>query len=279
MSRALCLLRTQSVYRRDSFCSGLKAAGLDLCSSISNPGPGDVLLIWNRYGHYDAEASNYERRGATVVIAENGYVRDGIAGKWFALAKSHHAGAGEWYVGSPERFVKWNLPLTPYRHEGKELVILGQRGIGEPGIAAPRGWAESVQKVVGGRIRQHPGIVPSVKPLAEDLKRAYAVATWSSAAALSAMALGVPVICAFPRWIGASACLPLSTYTDAVLDQKRQQQCRSGVASEENTLSRLLNRNESDRLEVFRRVAWAQWDLGEIQSGEAFRYLLHSGRV
>lgn len=244
MKRALCLIRPQLVYRRESFCDGLKAAGYKLVHAITDPEPDDVLVIWNRYGEFDATAKRFEKRGAAVVVAENGYLRQ--SGKWFALAKSHHSGAGEWPVGGPERWDGFGIELQPWR-EGSELVILGQRGIGEPGIAAPRGWAEATQRRLGGRVRPHPGAHEPAVSLEHDLRKASAVATWHSAAALQALIMGVPVFCGFPRWIGMSAVTPLSEYP---------------------------NRRTVDRLAMFRRLAWAQWRLEEIRSGEAFRWLL-----
>lgn len=247
MKRALCLIRSQLVYRRESFCAGLESAGYKVVGAIADPGPDDLLVIWNRYGEFDAVARRFEKFGATVIVAENGYVRE--SGKWFALAKSHHSGAGKWNVGGPERWDSIGIELQPWR-TGSEIVILGQRGIGEPGIAAPRGWAETVQRQIGGRIRPHPGNNDPTVPLEHDLRNAKAVVTWHSAAALRALILGVPVFCAFPRWIAASAATPLDRFPD------------------------LSNLDNLDRLSMFRRLAWAQWRIEEIQTGEAFRCLM-----
>lgn len=240
VKRALCLIRQQLVYRRDVFCEGLEQAGYRLVYALNDPRKGDVLVIWNRYGKYHFVATRFERAGATVVVAENGYING--AERYLALAKSHHSGAGQWNVGGPERWDALGIALQPWR-TGKEVVVLGQRGIGEPGIAAPRSWAQGLRI---GRVRPHPGNKTAV-PLEQDLVDASAVVTWSSAAALRALAMGIPVFCAFPEWIGMAASTPLSQFP---------------------------KHRDVDRLAMFRRLSWAQWTLEEIRSGEAFRCLL-----
>lgn len=184
-------------------------------------------------------------------MAENGYVRSDIPGKWFALALKHHNGAGLWNVGGPERWDALGVELNPWRCSGSELVILGQRGIGELGIASPHGWAETVQRKIGGRIRSHPGNNEPTVPLEQDLRNASSVVTWGSAAALSALSLGVPVYYAFDRWIGAPAAYSLSQFEHGE-----------------------PRRDDGDRLRMFQRLIWAQWTIEEIADGRAFRHLL-----
>ena len=128
--------------------------------------------------------------------------------------------------------------------------MLEQRGIGEPGIASPSGWAEMVAPSVRGRIRRHPGAEPPACTLRDDLADVRQVVTWASGAALLALLMGVPVFHAFPRWIGASAARPL---IDFALDPIR---------------------DDAARLAMFRRLAWAQWTLAEVESGLAFERLL-----
>jgi hypothetical protein len=249
LPRALCLIRAALHYRRDAFCRGLQAAGYRLVNSLPDPKQGDVLVIWNRYGHLHAEANRFERCGARAVIAENGYFgKSWRNGTWYALAVGHHAGAGKWRVGGPERWDSWGVDLKPWR-QGKEPLILGQRGIGEPGIASPARWAEQTQKRIGGRIRAHPGNGAPQTPLLADLATASAVVTWASSAALIALAEGVPVFHEMPRWIGAHGSQPIASYPVAKCD-------------------------DEERLNMFRRLAWAQWEVAEIESGAAFTHLL-----
>lgn len=250
--RALCLIRRSLLYKREVFVSGLEAAGYKVADSIDRPRPEDILVIWNRYGPSDEAARRFESAGARVIVCENGYLgKHWMGGTWTAMSLNHHCGAGTWRVGDPTRWDSLNIKLEPFRTGGKELLILAQRGIGEVGVASPSGWAQQVQVRYGGRIRQHPGNSEPKIPLEDDLLNVSAVATWHSGAALKALILGVPVWYEFPQWIGGLAGTWLQLY---------------GTVP--------VNRNESSRLHMFQRLIWAQWELGEIANGTAFRWLL-----
>lgn len=90
---------------------------------------------------------------------------------------------------------------------------------------------------IKGRMRPHPGQRPCV-PLEQDLARAGKVVTWGSGAAVKALVWGIPVESHMPGWI----------------------------AEQQNT--------DESRLAMFRRLAWAQFTLKEIESGYAFDRLL-----
>jgi hypothetical protein len=64
------------------------------------------------------------------------------------------------------------------------------------------------------------------------------VVTWGSGAAIKALQWGIPVVSEMPDWIG----------------------------EQDNT--------DAGRLEMFRRLAWAQWTMEEIAHGEPFARLL-----
>lgn len=251
MPFALNTLRSTLHYRKEAFNAGLESLGFTVVPVLAHPKPEDILILWNRYGGYHEQAARFERFGARVVIAENGYLGKNWRGDdWFALSLWHHAGAGEWPNNGASRWDSWAVPLEPWRFEGKETIIFGQRGIGEPSVRCPDGWAERVQSITGGRIRRHPGTGPAV-PLSDDLKNAEQVVTWNSAAAFVALISGIPVWCSWPKWLGASASTPLEQW--GLMDPLR---------------------SDSARLEMFRRLAWAMWTLEEIKTGEAFRALL-----
>lgn len=246
MPRALCLLRESPHYRRQCFVDGLGAAGFLVCDSTFDPEPDDCVLVWNRYGKHDATARRFEAVGAAVLVAENAYVR---RQGWYALARGHHAGAGRWPVGGPERWAALEIELQPWRPDG-EVVILGQRSIGERGIASPVGWERSIQRHVGGRIRLHPGKYGNAPPLERDLAKAGAAVTWASSAALTALIMGIPVFHGLPTWIGAGAGRPVSDFAQGPL------------------------RDDAARLATLQRLAWAQAPLEEIRSGDAICRLI-----
>jgi hypothetical protein len=212
---------------------------------LPDPKPGDVLLIWNRSGVNEHDARRFESVGATVLVAENGYLgKEWLGIKWFALAIGHHNGLGLWHDEGPDRWDRYGVELHPWR-SGHEVVVLPQRGIGEPGIAMPRSWPAAKY----GRVREHPGIRPC-KPLNDDLAHAAYVVTWGSGAALKALLFGVPVYYGLSGWIGAQAALPISDIGGSP------------------------KRSDADRLAMFRRLAWAQWTVNEIETGEPFLRLM-----
>jgi len=249
--RAQCLLPDGPNYRRDGFLAGLREAGFDVVPRVDRPGRGDILVIWNRSASRELDAQRFEYGGARVLVCENGYLGKNWNGhRWYALAWGHHSGAGIWPDGGAARWDSWGVGLAPWRQGGSETVILAQRGIGEPGIASPVNWAQSVQRRIGGRIRQHPGATESPPvSLADDLADAGSVVTFHSSGALLALTMGVPVWYDFDRWVGAGAARPLSEFGgEPKLDD---------VA----------------RLETMRRLAWAMWTADEIRDGTALKEL------
>lgn len=248
--RAQCNLPAGPNYKREAFLAGLAAAGYEIHHRIDKPEPCDILVIWNRPPAQEAEARKFEKAGARVVVTENGYLGKNWRGrKWFALAIDHHAGAGIWRDHGPSRWDSWGVELHDWKREGENL-ILAQRGIGEPGIASPRGWAQDVQKRIGGRIRKHPGIDMPQVSLEDDLKGVGAVVTWHSGGAIQALIWGHPVAYGFPQWIMARAASRLSQWEEGPW-------C-----------------NDYARLTALQRMAWAMWDAEEIRSGHAFKVLL-----
>jgi len=91
----------------------------------------------------------------------------------------------------------------------------------------------------------HPGTGPAV-PLEADLASASCAVTWSSAAAIQALLLGVPVWHEHPAFIGAAA----SRHIDDWGKEPR--------------------RDDASRLAVMQRLAWGVWTLDEITAGAPF---------
>jgi hypothetical protein len=249
--RALNLLRPSPHYRRDLFSEGLRAVGFKVVGRIDRPEPADVLVIWNRYSGFGEMADHFERNGARVLVAENNPFGNGWRGDaWYSLAGRHVAMAhGEIRDGGPARWDSIGFELVPWRDGGREVVILGQRSIGHENVRSPAQWAERVQGRIGGRIRRHPGTEACI-PLLDDLRNARAVVTWASAAAVQALAAGVPVFHDHPAFAMREACMALNAW---------------GAEP---------SRDDAARLACFRRLAWAMWRHDEIRSGEAFEHLL-----
>lgn len=251
MPRAAIFLRHSDSYRRDCFEAGLRRLGYHVEPKHRYPcDPADLLVLWNRGRGFESIAQNYERSGARVIVAENGYLgTDELGGKLFALALGQHNGAGSWPVGPEPRR---RFDLKPWRSAGDHILLLPQRGIGCRGVAMPGQWLESVQRRLAGktrrpiRIRRHPGAAKS-DPW-PDLAGAHCAITWGSGAAIKALAHGIPVFHELASWIGAPA---------ARLGIENLEDCYLG-----------------DRGPMFHRLSWAQWSISEIENGEAFAALL-----
>lgn len=260
MRRALCLIREAPCYRRDSFERGLRAVGFHLTRQLSDPRPGDLLCIWNRYGHFEEVAEKFERAGARVVVAENGYIgQDDQGRQLYAIAEGQHNVAGSWHIGNGGRFARLGIEPRPWRQDGKHILVTAQRGIGSKLMASPRGWAEDVARRLKERttrevrIRPHPGNKAPAKPLEEDLRDCWAVVTWASGAAVKALIAGIPVFYCAPHWILEGA-------------------ARKGIDDIESPWM-------GDRTPHLERMAYAQFTVDEIASGEPFRLLLNERRA
>jgi hypothetical protein len=250
MPNAWLNMREAVHYRRDAFVSGLMRCGFKVQrgAPLAPTDKGDILVTWNRYGQAHRSASEFERRKQRVIVVENGYLGAEFKGRrYYAMALGHHNGAGWWPVGGPERWAALGVELLPWRTDG-ETVILPQRGIGPPGVAMPLAWLRSVERL--GRVRKHPGSKDTGLPLERDLASAGQAITWGSGAAIKALAMGIPVFHAFPKWIGAPAARELSHIAKGPM------------------------RDDAKRLAMFQSLAWAQAPIEEIASGEAIARLL-----
>jgi hypothetical protein len=262
--KAFSLIRPGPEYRRDAFAAGLKAIGFDYAEGWQGqvPARDDVLLIWNRYASFDHAAATFERAGAAVLVAENGYIGNDEKGRQhYALARNGHNGSGTWFVGNDDRWGRLGVPVQAWREQGRHVLIIGQRSIGSPTMASPVGWEEKMAAELRRltrrevRIRHHPEHRNlSLRPrttLEDDLRHAWAVVTWASGAGVRALVSGIPVFFAAPHWIAA------------------------GGASRHWHM--IENPPLPDRMPALRRLAWAQWTLDEISTGLPFRYLLGNG--
>lgn len=241
------LLNRSQHYRTDAFREGLKKVGYTVISDRTHmPRDKDIVISWNRSTYLERVVSRYK----TAIITENGYL-----GKTKAMALTHHAGAGEWFIGDESRFPELDIELKPWRKDGEHILVLPQRSIGEPGVAMPRNWTTQVinrLKKLTDRpiiVRQHPGTDKS-RPVELDLENAWASVVWASGAGVKSIIAGVPVFYDFGKWIGSSA-------ASCVWD--------------------IENPYLGDRLNMLHRLSWAQWTIDEIKKGIPFDYLLNRG--
>jgi hypothetical protein len=260
-------VRSQPWYRRQAFESGLKKAGYEVIGDLPREGKkGEVFVTWNRYATNHEVASRFEAGGGAVVVCENGYL--GVGGSspkfdvftkrgpepfhYYALGLGFHNDDSRFPAGGPERWQELGLELKPWRERGGHVLVAANRSFGVPGRCMPVDWpkraVERLRKSTGRevRLREHPGNHAPQKPLNEDLRDCWAVAIWTSSAGVHALIEGIPVFCEAPHWIAKSAA--------------------STGPIDEPTLP--------DRLPAMQRLAWGQWQIREIESGEPFRRLL-----
>lgn len=234
MKTAYLNLRYSDGPRVEAFAAGLRRLGYRVAIGLNRSPRDHDLLV--TWNRIGA-ANDAARLFKNVVVAENATWGNGFQGdNWLHLARDHHNAAGMFPVGGPERWDSLGVELQPFRTEG-ETIILAQRGIGSAPTAMPAHWPDDARRRHGGRIRRHPGRGKAI-PLADDLKRCGKAVTWGSGAAIRALMMGVPVASEMPGWIG----------------------------QQDNT--------EAGRLEMFRRLAWAQWRMEEIANGDPFARLL-----
>ncbi len=233
-------LRYMDDARAQMFRSGLQSLGYKINHALTNnPQSHDILVTWNRIGAADQSANAFESAGCPVIVTENASWGNSFAGQqWYHLALNRHNEFGRYPVGADNRWDNLEMPLLPWRDANGETVILHQRGIGAPGYAAPYNWHQGFS----GRIRQHPGQRTDGIPLELDLAKTSHVITWGSGAAIKALMLGIKVTSVMPSWIG----------------------------EQDNTYM--------GRVAMLRRLAWGQWRHEEIESGEAFYWLLETNQ-
>lgn len=240
--RALCLIRQEPYYRRAAFESGLMKVGFKLCHTLTPSGPEDWMVIWNRKkGLDETNADEWERRGGTVIVAENGYLQK-VDKTIYAISVHGHNGSGWFPIGDEDRFSKLGFALKPYHEDGRELIVRAQRGIGSTLMASPPGWAERwaaklrLASKYPVRIVPHPGDKLKMELDAAALKQARAVHIWSSALGVRALVEGINVCHNAPHWI-----------------------CQNWPA---------------DREAALHKMAHGQWHHEEIATGEPFARII-----
>lgn len=260
-------IRSEPWYRRQAFEAGLKRSGFEVRSGAGPGRPGDVLLIWNRYWASHQQAEKFEREGGLVLVAENGYLGHGGGSpkfqvhpkgpqpsSYYSLSEGWHNGRGKWPSGGPERFKALGVDLKPWRTDGDHILVCPNRSFGVGAQIMPPDWAERAagrlrqQTKRPVRIRTHPGNDAPRRPLSEDLRDCWAVVCWSSSVAVHALADGIPTFIEAPYQIVKGAGATGSPDVPVM----------------------------PDRLPHFERMAWSQWRIEELETGEPFRHLLFS---
>ena len=245
MKTAVVTIRKEPAYRREAVESGLKRLGYTILSKGGRPeSRADLLVLWNKkQGAEETMADQWERRGGTVIVMENGYLQK-VDKTTYALSVHGHNGSGWFPTGTEDRFTALGFPLKEMvERKGYDLVC-GQRGIGSKLMASPPRWAEKMIEKLRAqgrstRLRTHPGNFAPKVPLLDDLKGAERCIIWSSGAGVRALVEGIPVVHAAPHWICAGW--------------------------------------EGNRVEALHRMSHGQWRHEEIATGEPFARMRDAG--
>lgn len=160
---------------------------------------------------------------------------------------------------SRERFDRLGLTIKPWRTGGKEIIVAGStaKACVEHGFRYQEWEAKTIERLKGcGRpvvYRPKPndhsatslGVQMDRRPISEALGSAYAVVTHHSNTAVDALLAGIPVHC--ETGAAAAFSVPLEEIPEAPLLEGREQ--------------------------FLWDVAWLQWTLDEMRSGEAWTHI------
>lgn len=265
---AIVKVRKEPHYRRQAIESGLLRCGYALHTKwphlISKK---DLLVLWNRKaGAEETEAEDWEHRGGSVIVMENGYLQK-VDKTMYAISVGQHNGAGWFPIGNEDRFSALGFEVKPWHTGGEYVLVCAQRGIGSKLMASPPGWAEKAAKKIQNthpvKVRSHPGNFVAKVPLADDLKEARSCAIWSSGAGVRALVEGVPALFDAPHWVCEYGASYLFGANGIVGVPK---------ATKPNLEAPLTH--DARRLVALHHMSHGQWTVNEIASGEPFARIL-----
>jgi len=258
---AVVTIRQEPMYRRQAIIDGFKRLGYAIevadertsTRDATLPHPesrDDTLCLWNlKAGPQETAAREWQRRGGTVLIFENGYLAREQK-THYAISVGGHCGAG-WFPVNPseDRFTPLGFNLESRGAFGGHILVCGQRGVGSAEMASPPQWGVNTARELSIRYpntevrhRPHPGVTKPRVSLEQDLEGAALCVVWSSACGVRALTLGIAVVYRAPHWICA----------DAARD-------RIGLWLPPLNVLPALN-----------RMSHGQWSVAEIAAGEPF---------
>lgn len=264
MPHAYVHLPATAHYRREAFVNGFARLGfiVHMEQPTKTMAAQDAAIVWNMTGR-SHQTLDHSGQGA-LMVAENGYCGADRAGhQFYAIALDGHNGSGRWHAPDDSRLRALNLDFKPfYARDHGRVLVADQRGIGSRLMRSPAGFADQtafeIATQIGAdvRIRRHPGRHAPERTLAEDLEWAETLVVWSSNCATRALREGIQTFFKAPAIVTAGAAQP---YNPTCLGEF----------------------TEEARWDAYARMAWAQWSLDEINSGEALKILLevHAGRL
>lgn len=243
------------LYPYGHVCAGIRALGHTLLD-FNTQMEGDALVTWSPWNRSRRAAlvRHYADARRPVIVMENGWLTPLLlppigCEQFFQVALGGWNGTGTYPVDGPDRWASWRLTMDAWtnRIAGRNgyALVIGQRGHPFDTRSAPPGWENQLQlpgieeRFVIRRPRE------TVIPLAKHLSGAAEVHVWTSNVATHAILDGIPVIQHGPNLMTSELA------------------SRPGQALQ-----------RGDRRAVLERLAWAQFTMPEIGSGEPFARLL-----
>lgn len=165
--------------------------------------------------------------GEDWYYADNAYF-DQFRGVQFRVGKNRlqHPGTGK---STGERFRKLNLEVKPWRTGGSYILLTPQsEHFMRVAVRYPGSWLQDVLFALQGaakmwELRVRPWERDKFKlaaQLPEALRHAWALVTFSSGSAISAILSGVPAISTSPDCIARQMCGDLPTVVDPVMPER-----------------------------------------------------------
>lgn len=275
MKTAFMFFRRHPSYPAYEVMKGIRSCGDDV-QPFDNVriNSDSVAVTWNCYGTSRRVAEKVKALKGKHVVFENGYLnrQDGYYAMGLDGINGNEANAIEGI--SDERFKKLNIKIKPWNKKGKHILVCAQRGGGYNQMAMPNEWPEEILgKLINKtgmsiKYRPHPErqinldtsnyltdwhnveIIDHTQDINEQIKDAFAVVVFTSNAANEALLLGIPVFYCGP----AISCSHLAL---------------QGIENIEQPFY------PEDREQYFNYLAHRQWHKDEIESGEAWRNLIH----
>ncbi len=245
------------------------------CYSDSYEGPDADIAAWYGYEkNMPGVMEDYLKAGKKVVFVDLGYWgrarKSRLWGYHKVAVNGRHPGDYLMRKNLPDkRFQRFGLQVYPWRKNGEHILLAGMSGRAAESIGyRPEEW----ERWAIGEIRKHSGrkIVYRPKPTwvgatrlkgtiydsstspLVSLKNCHAVVTHHSNVAIDGLIEGVPAFC----FDGAAKPMSLQD------------------------LSKIEEPIEPDNREQWlANLAWCQWDINEMKSGQMWRHMRRQGLI
>lgn len=250
--------RPHQIEAMQALGSGLAEHGIEACISDSHPGqPCDLLVTWGTKGPKPGPDMPH-------LILEGGYI-NGDSGDYTAdrlrfisyswnrvhalsdpFARPVAPGL-PWPEAKPDRWDAIGLELKPWKEPtDSPRVLLMEQCPGDAAAPPPQSWRNVKARIADfdHTVRPHP-LMQATCDLVEDLSRTDICVTWASTGAVEAIIEGIPCITLSPS-------------------------CIAWPVSSHDFETELFRGN---REEWAYNLAYRQWTLSELASGQAWEYM------